>query len=93
MSKVPHPSNAKKRLIHPVTDKHNVGTFLAQLISQARKPQGANRLPHFFRRPSHVPDTQSVIRETTVQERLEIPEEMHPLGERVADDHDAVVFL
>ena len=93
VSKVPHPCNAKKRFIHPVTDKHNVGTFLAQLISQARKPQGANRLPHLFRRPSQIPNPQAVFRESAVQKRLEIPEEMHPLGERVADDHDVVVLL
>lgn len=93
VSEVPHPCNALKRFIHPVTDKHNVGTFLPQLISQERKTQGANWFTHLFRRPSQITNSQAVFRESAVQERLEIPEEMHPLGERIAYDHDVIVLF
>ena len=67
--------------------------FLPQLISQERKPQGAYRFTHLFRRPSQITNSQAVFRESAVQERLKIPEEMHPLGKRVADDHDVIVLF
>ena len=34
-----------------------------------------------------------MIRETAVQERFKIPEEVHPLGKSITEDHDAVVLL
>ena len=93
MPEMPRPCAATKRFIHPVADKHDVGTVLMQLINQAREAQGTNRFPHLLRRPSQVPDTQVMLRKAAVQEGLEIAEVMHSLGERVAEDHDVVALL
>ena len=63
---------------------------VAAVIGEALAPQ-ADR--EFIGRPAEVADIQLMLREAGVQERLEVAEILHPLRERVADDHDVVVGL
>jgi len=47
----------------------------------------------FVGRPAEVADVELVRREPGVQQRLEVPEILHSLGKRIADDHDVVVRI
>ena len=42
-------------------------------------------------RPAEVADIQFVLRKSRVQERLKVPEILHPFGERVADEDHVIV--
>jgi hypothetical protein len=63
---------------------------VAAVVGEALTPQ-ADR--EFVGRPAEVAHVEFMLWESGVQQRLEVPEILHPLGEGVAHDHDMVVWL
>ena len=49
--------------------------------------------PDLVGRPTQVADDELMLREARVQQRFEVAEVRHPLGQRVADEHDLIVRL
>ena len=61
---------------------------VAAVVGEALTPQADREL---VGRPAEVADIQLVLRKPRVQQRLEVSEILHPLGEGVADKHHMVM--
>ena len=63
---------------------------VAAVVAEALRPEPDRE---FVGRPAEVADEDLLLRKAGVEKCLEVAEILHPLGQRVAHNHDVVVRL
>ena len=82
-----------ERFVQPEERQDDVGFLLGELLRRVDEVERTRLQRERVAAPAEVPDGELQVRMTRHQLRLEVVEVLHPLGERVADQHDAIVRL
>ena len=83
-----HAAGAGERLIESEEEQVGVGAEGSHRIVELRVVAGPLPVGNFVGRPGDVPHDEFLVGKALVQERLEVPEDVHPLGGRIAIDRD-----
>ncbi len=87
------PRLAVERLVETEEGEDDVRLLPVEMRGRGPEIERARLQRDRVAAPAQVPHRQLQVRETRRQQRLEVVEQLHALGERVADEHDAVAWL
>jgi hypothetical protein len=83
---------AGKGLVGAEEREDDVGLLPPQVRRRIAEVQGPGLERDGVAAPAEIPDDELQVGESGVQQRLEMVEKLHPLGQRVADEHDVIAL-
>ncbi len=81
-----------ERLVEAEGGDHDVGPLVLEGVAVVLEPGRAGAERELVGRPAEVVEDQVEPGEAALEQRLEVPEVLHPLGQGVADQDDPVAF-
>ena len=85
------PGFAVERLVQAEERQNDVGFLLGEVAGGVAEVERPRLQPDRVAAPAEIADAQLMGGEARHQQRFEMIEVLHPLGQRIPDEHDAVV--
>ena len=87
------PRRTGERLVQPEHCQQNIGLVIAEVVAVVGEVGTARSQIDLVGRPAQIADDQFFVRKAALQQSLEVSVVLHPLGQRVANDHDFVARI